>query len=96
MITGTESRKGKLLKAGDRVSLAVQSENPPYKYVSVEGPITDIKNSSQEELLSMAIRYLGQEQGKAYAKANASVSEGRSILVSVTPEHWLAVDYSKG
>ena len=47
MITGTESRKGKLLKAGDRVSLAVQSENPPYKYVSVEGPITDIKNSSQ-------------------------------------------------
>lgn len=96
MITGTESRKGKLLKAGDRVSLAVQSENPPYKYVSVEGPITDIKNSSQEELLSMAIRYLGQEQGQAYAKANASVSEGHSILVSVTPERWLAVDYSKG
>jgi len=81
---------------GERVSLAAQSEAPPYKYVSVEGPITEIKNSSQEELLSMAIRYLGEQQGKAYAKANASVSEGHSILVSVTPERWLAVDYSKG
>lgn len=96
MITGTESRKGRLLKMGERVSLAAQSEAPPYKYVSVEGPITEIKNSSQEELLSMAIRYLGEQQGKAYAKANASVSEGNSILVSVTPERWLAVDYSKG
>ena len=96
MITGTESRKGRLLKKGERVSLAAQSEAPPYKYVRVEGPITEIKNSSQEELLSMAIRYLGEQQGKAYAKANASVSEGNSILVSVTPERWLAVDYSKG
>ena len=96
MITGTESRKGRLLKLGERVSLAAQSEAPPYKYVSVEGPITEIKNSSQEELLSMAIRYLGEKQGQAYAKANASVSEGHSILVSVTPERWLAVDYSKG
>ena len=96
MITGTESRKGRLLKLGERVSLAAQSEAPPYKYVSVEGPITEIKDSSQEELLSMAIRYLGEQQGKAYAQANASVSEGRSILVSVTPERWLAVDYSKG
>jgi hypothetical protein len=96
MITGTESRKGRLLKLGERVSLAAQSEAPPYKYVSVEGPITEIKNSSQEELLSMAIRYLGEKQGEAYAKANASVSEGHSILVSVTPERWLAVDYSKG
>ena len=96
MITGTDSRKGRLLKTGERVSLAAQSEAPPYKYVSVEGPITEIKDSSQEELLSMAIRYLGEQQGKAYAQANASVSEGNSILVSVTPERWLAVDYSKG
>ena len=46
MITGTNSRKGKLLNLGDRVSLAAQSEAAPYKYVSVEGPIVEIKNSS--------------------------------------------------
>ena len=39
MITGTESRKGRLLKMGERVSLAAQSEAPPYKYVSIEGPL---------------------------------------------------------
>ncbi|MDC0213962.1 pyridoxamine 5'-phosphate oxidase family protein [Gammaproteobacteria bacterium] len=95
MITGTNSRKGKLLNLGDRVSLAAQSESPPYKYVSVEGPIIEIKNSSNEELLAMATRYLGEEQGKAYAEANSSVSDGLSIIVSVKPERWLAVDYSK-
>ena len=95
MITGTHSRKGKLLRVGDRVSLAAQSEAAPYKYVSVEGPIVEIKDSSNEELLSMATRYLGEEQGQAYAKANSSVSEGLSVIVSVQPERWLAVDYSK-
>ena len=95
MITGTNSRKGKLLNLGDRVSLAAQSEAAPYKYVSVEGPIVEIKNSSNEELLSMATRYLGVEQGKAYADANSSISEGLSVIVSVKPERWLAVDYSK-
>ena len=95
MITGTDSRKGKLLKLGDRVSLAAQSENAPYKYVSVEGPIVEIRNSSNDELLSMATRYLGEEQGRIYANANSSVSEGLSVIVSVKPERWLAVDYSK-
>ena len=70
MITGTNSRKGKLLNLGDRISLAAQSENAPYKYVSIEGPIVEIKNSSNEELLSMATRYLGEERGKAYANEN--------------------------
>ena len=95
MITGTNSRKGKLLNLGDRISLAAQSENAPYKYVSIEGPIVEIKNSSNEELLSMATRYLGEEQGKAYANGNSSVSDGLSVIVSVKPERWLAVDYSK-
>ena len=95
MITGTNSRKGKLLNMGDRESLAAQSEDAPYKYVSVEGPVVEIKNSSNEELQSMAIRYLGEEQGKLYADANSSVSEGLSVIVSVKPERWLAVDYSK-
>jgi hypothetical protein len=95
MITGTNSRKGKLLNLGDRISLAAQSESAPYKYVSIEGPIVEIKNSSNEELLSMATRYLGEEQGKAYANENSSVSDGLSVIVSVKPERWLAVDYSK-
>ena len=37
--TQPNSLKGKLLHTGKRISLCVQDENPPYAYVSVEGPI---------------------------------------------------------
>ena len=39
IMTGRESRKGRLLARAGRFSLCVQTESPPYKYVSVEGAI---------------------------------------------------------
>ncbi|MCZ6887091.1 MAG: pyridoxamine 5'-phosphate oxidase family protein [Gammaproteobacteria bacterium] len=97
-ITGRNSRKGKRLEVGSRVSLVAQTEDAPYKYVSVEGPVTAI-DAHDNEILGMAIRYLGEEQGKAYAAASpdSSADAGSgSIVVKVTPERWLTVDYSKG
>lgn len=92
-ITGRNSRKGKLLTEGTRVSLCAQTEEPPYRYVSVEGPVSEIRAADRdEELRAMARRYLGPEQGDRYAEANAV---GDSILVRVTPERWLTVDYGK-
>ena len=41
-LTGPDSRKGKLLEVGVHLSLVAQSEDQPYKYVSVEGPVTSI------------------------------------------------------
>src|SRR5262249_62319542 len=40
LITGRHSWKGRLLTQAGRCSLCVQTESPPYRYVSVEGPIT--------------------------------------------------------
>lgn len=91
-ITGTNSRKGALLEVGSRLSMAAQTEEAPYRYVSVEGPITEIVPSDADTLLAMAVRYLGEKQGAAYA--NASGLENQ-ITVKVQPERWLAVDYSK-
>src|SRR5262249_7612843 len=42
-VTGRDSRKGKRLLLVDRISLCVQTETPPYKYLSVEGPIAGIE-----------------------------------------------------
>jgi len=86
-----DSRKGKLANVGTRISLVVQSENPPYKYVSVEGPITSIEKALDDELEAMAIRYLGDEMGKAYAAEGA----GTSVTASMSIERWLTVDYAK-
>ena len=91
-ITGPNSLKGKLLEAGVRLSLVAQSEEPPYKYVSVEGPVVSIDESTEDDLLAMAVRYLGEDGGKQYAEnSNAS----GSIIVRVKPERWLSVDYGK-
>ena len=92
IITGRDSRKSKLLEIGTRVSLAAQTEAAPYKYVSIEGPVTSISNTDADTLVNMAVRYLGEAQGRAYAAA--SPLEGQ-ITVRIEPQRWLAVDYSK-
>ena len=92
-ITGSNSLKGKLLEVGVRLSLVAQSEEPPYKYVSVEGPVVSIDESTEDDLLAMAVRYLGETGGKRYTE-NGNGSGG--VLVRVKPERWLAVDYEKG
>ena len=91
-LTGADSRKGRLLQVGGWISLCAQTETPPYQYVSVEGQIASIE-AATSETQPMAIRYLGEEMGRAYAQANAA--DG-SVVVRMQPKHWLAVDYSKG
>ena len=43
VITDRDSRKGKLLAVGKRISLVAQTETAPYQYVSVEGPIVTVE-----------------------------------------------------
>ena len=91
-LTGPQTRKGRLIQIGTRVSLVAQTEDAPYRYVSVEGPVTTIAPADRElEGLPMAVRYLGPEKGKQYFD---SMSDW-GVIVRVRPERWLAVDYSK-
>lgn len=89
-LTGPTSRKGKLLAVGERISLCAQTETPPYQYVSVEGSVASI-DEPRDEGLPMAVRYLGEERGRAYTEA----SDGESVVVRMNCESWLGVDYSK-
>ena len=90
-ITAPQSRKGRLLSPALRISLCAQTESPPYRYVSVEGPIVAI-DPARGETLPMAIRYLGEKMGHAYADENVSDTD---VVVRVRPDRWLAVDYGK-
>lgn len=92
IITDLNSLKGKALQQVSEFSLCAQNEGLPYQYVSVEGRFTT-RPSTAEELLQMAVRYLGEEGGRAYAESPEG--EGESIIVSMTPEKWLTVDYGK-
>jgi nitroimidazol reductase NimA-like FMN-containing flavoprotein (pyridoxamine 5'-phosphate oxidase superfamily) len=95
VVTGRTSRKGRLLERAGRFSLCAHTEIPPYKYVSVEGPIIAIETADLERhLRPLAHRYLGAERGEAYV-ATTREDHLDSVLVRMRPERWLTVDFSK-
>lgn len=85
------SLKARLLRAAGRATLTVQTEEAPYRYVSVEGPVT-IDPTSRDDL-EMASRYLGPEFGAWYAEHNPSTEA--SVTVLLRPEHWRTHDFNK-
>ena len=93
VITGRDSRKTRALRAAGRMTLCAQDEAPPYRYVSVEGPVV-IEEVEFGERLAMARRYLGPEGGDEYIASNPGDAED-SLVVRMTPEHWLGVDYGQ-
>lgn len=97
IITDRSSRKGRLIQADGRFSLCAQTETPPYRYVSVEGPIVAIEPADVEKhTRPMARRYLGLELGDRYVEATAADRQaGGSLVVRMRPERWLTVDYGK-
>ena len=84
-----DSVKAKLLRRHGRASMTVQNETPPYQYVMVEGPVTVAHEG--RNILSMAVRYLGDEMGQQYADTNPPTDD--SVIARLTPEHWLTTDY---
>ncbi len=97
IVTERDSRKGRLLQRAGRFSLCAQSEQPPYKYVSVEGPVTAIVPSDLErDERPLARRYLGRELGDRYLESTGGAqARGGNVRISLRPERWLTVDYAK-
>ena len=86
-----DSLKAKLLRAAGRATMTVQTETPPYQYVSIEGPI-DFDVPSVDDL-ALATRYLGPELGRWYAETNPSTES--TVVVRIKPERWLSADFGK-
>ena len=94
IITGRGSRKFGLLEKAKRASLCAQTEAPPYKYVSIEGPIAIEPCDLERDERPMAHRYLGQDLGDGYIEATSDQRDG-TVLIRIRPERWLTVDYTK-
>ena len=93
VITSRTSRKGIALDKAGRFSLVAQTEQAPYKYVSVEGPIVDVRPFDKEkDARPMAHRYLGTQLGNAYVDFQSY--EDAHVYV-MQPQRWLTVDYAK-
>ena len=87
--TWGESIKGKSLRRDGRVSLCVDSEQPPYSYVRVDGTATIIDDA--ELLRSWASRiggrYMGAALAERYGERNGVPGE---LLVRITPTRIVA------
>ncbi|MCP2337698.1 pyridoxamine 5'-phosphate oxidase family protein [Actinomadura rupiterrae] len=91
--TGRDSVKGKAIRAAGRFSLAAQSEELPYKYVTVEGRVVSAdEQPSREQALTIARRYLPGKVADVYVDG-ALTKE--SVLIRMLPERWLSSDLGK-
>jgi PPOX class probable F420-dependent enzyme len=92
IMTGTSSRKARLIERTGAVTLVVQREEPPYQYVVVEGTVIDTTTPAPAEVEeSIAIRYLGEEGGRAFVRSMQGVEE---VLFTIRPDRWLSADFS--
>ena len=94
--TGGDSHKVALLREAGRCSICVQQETPPYKYVSVEGPVAMEPIQLERDLRPLVYRYLGPEEGQAYIEGLGGDTAGTGdLLIRVKPERWRTLDFSK-
>jgi hypothetical protein len=90
--TGASSRKAKLIEQAGAITLVVQHEEPPYQYVVVEGTVVDITKPTPVDVReAVAIRYLGEEGGRAFVK---SLEGQESVLFTIRPDRWITADFS--
>jgi PPOX class probable F420-dependent enzyme len=90
--TDAGSVKEKLIRAAGRFTITVQVEEPPYRYVTAEGPVTSIDPADRAIGLAIAVRYLGEEDGRAFAEQSLNPD---SVIIRMRPKRWLSSDYSK-
>jgi len=93
------SVKDVALREARRFTLVAQSEEYPYKYVSVEGPVVGDEGApTREQLLEIIRRYVADEEANFIVDAYESAGQlayDASVLIRMHPERWLGADHSK-
>jgi PPOX class probable F420-dependent enzyme len=77
------------LRRDPRASIVVYEHEPPYRGLEVRGEARLLREGAAEAISSMAVRYLGPENGPAYA---ATVTN--SVLVRLEPTHVRGWDFA--
>ena len=90
--TGASGRKTRLIERAGAVTLVVQREELPYQYVVVEGTVVDATSPSPLEAReAIAIRYLGEQGGRAFVRG----MDHETVLFTIRPDRWLTADFSE-
>ncbi|WP_370417986.1 pyridoxamine 5'-phosphate oxidase family protein [Streptomyces sp. QH1-20] len=92
--TGRTSLKARRIQQAGRFSLCVQHEIAPYRYVSVEGPVTAVADRlDPDEWSALAHRYLDAQTAPAYLDSNRGQLDD-DITIRMRPERWRTADFA--
>ena len=88
--TGEDTVKGRNLRRSGRASLCVQDDQPPFSFVTVEGPVTlhDDLDLVRTWAARIGGRYMGADRAEEYGRRNGVPGE---LLVRLAPEHVVAL-----
>ncbi len=93
---GRRSRKARLIRAAGALSLVVQKEEFPYRYVTVEGTVVgEERPPSEEQVLAVVGRYLPEEQARWFARSELDHPTQEFVLFKIRPVRWLSFDFSE-
>ncbi|MBW5421379.1 pyridoxamine 5'-phosphate oxidase family protein [Streptomyces sp. BG9H] len=91
VMTGRDSKKGRLIAAAGRFSLMIDRLEPTVRYVSVEGPVVRTEDATIEQLREISARYLPADKVEEYVDF-ASKEHGEQAVYYLRPEHWYSSD----
>lgn len=92
---GRKARKTALIEQAGTLSLTVQQETFPYKYVTVEGTAVQVdRPPSADQMLAIVRRYLPEEQAQGMVRGELDHPTGELVLFTIRPDRWLSADFS--
>jgi nitroimidazol reductase NimA-like FMN-containing flavoprotein (pyridoxamine 5'-phosphate oxidase superfamily) len=92
---GRKARKSRLIQKAGVLSLSVQHETPPYRYVTVEGTVVQTdRPPSAEQVLAVVRRYLPEEMAQGFVAEELGRADSELVLYTIRPDRWLTFDFS--
>jgi nitroimidazol reductase NimA-like FMN-containing flavoprotein (pyridoxamine 5'-phosphate oxidase superfamily) len=93
---GRKARKTRLIERAGVVSVSVQHDEFPYRYVTVEGTVVQSdRPPAAMQMLAITRRYLPEEMAQGFVDAELSQPSPELVLFTIRPDRWLTVDFNE-
>ena len=94
--SGRKSRKIRQIEQAGVLTLCVQQEALPYKYVTVEGTVVETAESPPvERLLPIVQHYLPGDAAQAFVETEINRPNTVAVLYTIRPDRWSSLDFSE-
>jgi nitroimidazol reductase NimA-like FMN-containing flavoprotein (pyridoxamine 5'-phosphate oxidase superfamily) len=91
------SRKVRLLRDAGQLSLCMQREEQPYKYVAVAGTVEHVDMpATVDQILPIVRRYLPEEMVQGFYAMQTAAPGRVCARFVIRPDHWDSLDFAEG